>query len=94
MNNKSILLSLPIKFITKEAEVWSGLEGIVENIWDLSSLFEDIKFQYVHRSGNKIADVIAKRVRVLEICNTWVVNFPEWLSSLVENDRCQIAQVA
>lgn len=56
--------AMAIKFIKKEAEVWSNMEGVVKSIWDLIPHFSEILFQYIPRSMNRATDGIAKRARV------------------------------
>lgn len=85
--------AMAIKFIKKEAEVWSNMEGVVKSIWDLIPHFSEILFQYIPRSMNRATDGIAKRARVSDSYVTQVENFLVWMCSLVENDRFPVAQV-
>lgn len=46
---------------------------------------------YFPRSGNKVADGLAKRPRVLKYSETWVECIPKWICSLVEDDCSSFA---
>lgn len=85
---------MAINFLTRKSKVWSSVEGLVEEIWALVPHFTEIQFQYTHRDGNKAADRIAKRAKLVKSSESWDDIFPDWLCILVENDLSYLAHVA
>lgn len=69
--------------VSHKVEARNEVGTLVEDIWSLASLGDDIVFSFVHREGNLIADFIAKRAKRVMMNDSWRVFLPQWLVDLV-----------
>ncbi|XP_038902513.1 uncharacterized protein LOC120089172 [Benincasa hispida] len=65
----AIDLFLKILISDSSVRVW------LEEIWEISIVFYPINFAYIPRNINKLADIVAKRTRILGINDVWMDSY-------------------
>lgn len=83
-----------INLINRDDEVRNEIGTLIEGIKRRSTAFSVITFSYVSRSGNVVADAIAKWAKREKKEEVWNFFFPEWICTLVSFNRFSVAPVA
>ncbi|XP_050254870.1 uncharacterized protein LOC126700716 [Quercus robur] len=78
--------AIVINVVSQGNVVLATYENIVEDIRSLSSSFLSWFFTYVHRSGNVVADFLAKKARYLDGCQLWTSTMPEDIMAVASFD--------
>lgn len=67
------------------------IDPLVQDIKQLLQRFDEVKFMFSHRGGNKVADRIARESLGFQNHDTRLYSIvPLWLKPTVENDLCNI----
>ncbi|KAL0004229.1 hypothetical protein SO802_011790 [Lithocarpus litseifolius] len=75
-----------INVILQENPVLTSYGDIVDDIRSLVSAFQSVKFFYVHRSCNLVADMLAKKAKCLVGSQEWSGGLPVDIAQLVGFD--------
>ena len=72
--------------ISQESPVLNSYGDIVDDIRSLVSIFQSLKFVFVHRSCNVVADALAKKAKCLAGYREWLGVLPTDISQIVDFD--------
>ena len=70
-------------------QVFGGeLDHIVQNIWEVSSVFSWCSFHHLKREGNRVAHELAKVARITDKSQVWERTIPSPIEHIVIEELC------
>lgn len=79
-------LAIVINAVSQGNAALASYENIVEDIRCLVSSFQFFDFIHVHRTGNLVAEALAKKAKNIVSCQVWFEAMPEDIVPLIGLD--------
>ncbi|XP_075655126.1 uncharacterized protein LOC142625333 [Castanea sativa] len=79
-------LATIISAIAQGSSILSSFGNILDDVWHLLPRFSSVIFSHVNRSGNIVADALAKKASSIAGCHIWMETLPLDIVVLVDFD--------